>query len=276
MREEKLDPLSQMMAEHKAMPFPPGFRGLGIEDPQAHARPADPDERHPLRRLHQHVSALPAPRRPTPAERLRPPRPLAGRRHLRPAHRPPAAPTPPIRRPHPDPTACLLGAQSIRTSANVLHADQGIDPAKGIVGRKRHIATDTLGLLLTVLVTAVSIHGFTAGTHLINHRNPPPPQHPTLNKAWADNGNKNKAIEHGATCGADLEIAQRTSNSSGFAVQPHRWIVEGTLVWLMRRHRLARDYETHPHRSAAVIQSAAINLMTRRLTHQNPQNWPET
>ncbi|WP_198035342.1 hypothetical protein [Streptacidiphilus rugosus] len=32
MFEEKLDALSQMMAEHMAMPFPPGFRGLDIKD----------------------------------------------------------------------------------------------------------------------------------------------------------------------------------------------------------------------------------------------------
>lgn len=32
MFEEKLDALSQMSAEHMAMPFPPGFRGLDIED----------------------------------------------------------------------------------------------------------------------------------------------------------------------------------------------------------------------------------------------------
>jgi hypothetical protein len=31
MFEEKLDALSRMTAEHMAMPFPPGFRGLDIE-----------------------------------------------------------------------------------------------------------------------------------------------------------------------------------------------------------------------------------------------------
>jgi hypothetical protein len=31
MFEERLDAQSQMMAEHMAMPFPPGFRGLDIE-----------------------------------------------------------------------------------------------------------------------------------------------------------------------------------------------------------------------------------------------------
>ncbi|MFE7788728.1 hypothetical protein [Streptomyces sp. NPDC057460] len=32
MFEEKLEALSQVMAEHLAMPFPPGFRGLDIKD----------------------------------------------------------------------------------------------------------------------------------------------------------------------------------------------------------------------------------------------------
>ncbi|MGV4988139.1 hypothetical protein ACVB8X_28850 [Streptomyces sp. NRAIS4] len=32
MLEEKLDALSQMTAEHMALSFPPGFRGLDIED----------------------------------------------------------------------------------------------------------------------------------------------------------------------------------------------------------------------------------------------------
>ena len=32
MFEEKFDALSQMMAEHMARPFPPGFRGMDIED----------------------------------------------------------------------------------------------------------------------------------------------------------------------------------------------------------------------------------------------------
>lgn len=44
----------------------------------------------------------------------------------------------------------------------------------------------------------------------------------------------------------------------------------------MHHRRLARDYETHPHRSAAMIQLAAINLMTRRLTHEATHNWRDS
>lgn len=44
----------------------------------------------------------------------------------------------------------------------------------------------------------------------------------------------------------------------------------------MHHRRLARDYETHPHRSAAIIQLAAINPMTRRLTHEATHNWRDS
>jgi transposase len=47
-----------------------------------------------------------------------------------------------------EPSACLIDSQSIKTSATVHLTSQGIDPAKKIIGRKRHIVTDTLGLLL--------------------------------------------------------------------------------------------------------------------------------
>lgn len=49
-----------------------------------------------------------------------------------------------------EPTACLLDAQSVKTSANVPATSQGVDAGKKIAGRKRHIGVDTLGLLLAV------------------------------------------------------------------------------------------------------------------------------
>lgn len=49
-----------------------------------------------------------------------------------------------------EPSACVLDAQSVKTSANVPAAGQGIDAGKKNAGRKRHIGVDTLGLLLAV------------------------------------------------------------------------------------------------------------------------------
>ncbi|MGW0885917.1 IS5 family transposase [Streptomyces sp. NPDC002671] len=172
-----------------------------------------------------------------------------------------------------EPSACLIDSQSIKTSATVHLTSQGIDPAKKIIGRKRHIVTDTLGLLLAAAVTAASVHDSAAGTQLLTQVRE---HQPTITKAWADNGYKTKAVEAAAHLGIDLEIVQRDPATRGFHVQPRRWVIERTLGWHMDHRRLARDYETHPHRSTAVIQLAAINLMTRRLTHEATTNWRDS
>lgn len=52
---------------------------------------------------------------------------------------------------NPDPTACVIDAQSVKTSTNVPATSQGYDAGKKIADRKRSIITDTLGLLLAVL-----------------------------------------------------------------------------------------------------------------------------
>ncbi|GAA4018309.1 hypothetical protein GCM10022384_70470 [Streptomyces marokkonensis] len=48
-----------------------------------------------------------------------------------------------------EPTAAVVDAQSVKTSANVAETSQGIDAGKKIKGRKRHLITDTLGLVLS-------------------------------------------------------------------------------------------------------------------------------
>ncbi|GAA2287217.1 hypothetical protein GCM10010145_67660 [Streptomyces ruber] len=56
----------------------------------------------------------------------------------------------------------------------------------------------------------------------------------------------------------------------------HQHGQERSIGWLMHHRRLARDYETHPHRSEAMIQLAMIDLMARRLTGGNTTNWRGT
>lgn len=62
----------------------------------------------------------------------------------------------------------MLDAQSVKTSANVPAADQGIDAGKKIAGRKRHIGVETLGLLLIVWATAASVSDNTGGNHMLS------------------------------------------------------------------------------------------------------------
>jgi hypothetical protein len=44
----------------------------------------------------------------------------------------------------------------------------------------------------------------------------------------------------------------------------------------VHHRRLARDCETHPHRSEAVIKLAMIDLISRTLTSEVTQNWRGT
>jgi transposase len=124
-----------------------------------------------------------------------------------------------------EPSACVIDAQSVKTSTSVPAAGQGTDAAKKIVGRKRSIVTDTLGLLLAVLVTAASVQDSAAGTHLIDQV---AVAHPTIRKVWVDGGYRQHLVEHAATVGIDMEIVQRTPETKGFSPLPKRWTVERT------------------------------------------------
>ncbi|GHE69348.1 DDE transposase [Streptomyces longispororuber] len=172
-----------------------------------------------------------------------------------------------------EPSACVLDSQTIKTSANMHLAGQGTDAGKRIMGRKRHLGCDTLGLLLTVLVTAASVSDTAAGVRLLSRI---AAAHPRVRKAWVDAGYRTTAIDHGACLGIDVHPVQRPPWARGFTIIPRRWTIERSIGWLMHHRRLARDYERHPHRSEAMIHLAMIDLMARRLTGEATLNWRGT
>lgn len=168
------------------------------------------------------------------------------------------------------PAAAIVDAQSIRTSANVAESSQGIDAAKKIKGRKRHIATGTLGLLLVLLVTAASVPDTTGGRDIPDEL---AARHPAVVKAWAGSGYKRSVTERGAAHGIDVQVVSKDPGQKGFAPLPNRWAVERTFGWWMLHRRLARDYETLPERSATMIYWAMIDNISRRLTGESTPTW---
>jgi transposase len=101
------------------------------------------------------------------------------------------------------PTAAIIDSQSVKTSCNVGESSQGIDAGKKIKGRKRHIATDVLGLLLVAIVTAASVQDSAGGQQLLDHL---ADTHPTVSAAWVDGGYNKRAIRHGAQQGIQVEV----------------------------------------------------------------------
>src|ERR1700741_4935634 len=81
------------------------------------------------------------------------------------------------------------------TSCNVAETSQGIDAGKKIKGRKRHIATDALGLLLVAIVTAASVQDSAGGHQVLDQL---ADRHPRISKVWVDGGYNNTVIRHGA------------------------------------------------------------------------------
>jgi len=172
-----------------------------------------------------------------------------------------------------EPTAAVIDTQSVKTSPNPPAATQGTDAAKLIVGRKRSIAIDTIGLLLAVIVCAASTSENQAGMYVLDHAKQ---QYPTITKAWVDQGFKNQFIEHGATLGIDVEVVPRNSDVKGFHVIKRRWVAERTLGWLMLHRRLVRDYETLPASSEAMIHIAMIDNVSKRITDETTPTWRGT
>jgi transposase len=172
-----------------------------------------------------------------------------------------------------EPTAAIIDTQSVKTSTNPPLETQGIDAAKKIVGRKRSIATDTLGLLLAVIVVAASVSENKAGTAVLDQVKA---THPTIVKTWVDTGFKTQFVEHAATLGVDAEVVHRNPEVRGFHVVKRRWAVERTLGWLMLRRRLVRDYETLPESSEAMIHIAMIDNVSKRITGETTPTWRGT
>jgi transposase len=173
----------------------------------------------------------------------------------------------------PEPTASVIDAQSVKTSTNVPLSSQGTDVAKKIVGRRRGILTDTIGLILAVTVTAASLSENALGIRLLDQvKN----TYPTIAKSWVDTGFKNTVIEHGAKLGIDVEVVNRNPGVRGFHVAKRRWVVERSPGWIMTHRRLARDYETLPASSEAMIHVASIDNLAKRITDETTPTWRGT
>src|SRR5919199_228611 len=65
------------------------------------------------------------------------------------------------------PTAAVIDSQSVRASDWIARATKGYDAAKKVHGRKRHVAVDTGGLLLEVLITPASTQDRDGGRRLL-------------------------------------------------------------------------------------------------------------
>jgi transposase len=165
------------------------------------------------------------------------------------------------------PTAGSIDSQSVKAADTVGAASRGFDAGKKINGRKRHVAVDTLGLMLAVVVTAASVQDRDGAFRLLALLRE---RFSTISLVWADGGYAGRLVSwaHQALA-LTLTIVKRSDDTTGFAVLPRRWVVERTFGWLLRHRRLVRDYERLPAHHEAMVLWATVTIMTRQLDRKN-------
>ena len=131
---------------------------------------------------------------------------------------------------------------------------------------------DTQGLLLGVVVHVADVQDADGLWDLLKRLKP---LYPWLRAVFADSiDNRFTALLACFLFGLTPIIVQRAAGTTGFVVQPRRWVVERSLGWLGRWRRLSKDYEELPEVSEAMVTLAMIRLMLHRLVHPNRKRLP--
>jgi transposase len=142
-------------------------------------------------------------------------------------------------------------------------ARAGYDGHKRRKGSKVHMAVDTLGHLLALLVTPANEQERAQVAELAEQVQAVTGE--TVEVAFVDQGYTGQpAADDAQKQGIRLEVVKLPTTKRGFVLLPRRWVVERSFGWMSRFRRLARDYERLPETLAGLHFLAFAILMLKR------------
>lgn len=164
-----------------------------------------------------------------------------------------------------EPTAAILDGRTLQSSVES-GSRAGWDGHKRKRGSKVHLAVDTLGHLLALLVTPANEQERAQVAQLAEQMQQVTGE--AVQLAFVDQGyTGDEVAQAAAQHGIDLVVVKLSQAKRGFVLLPKRWVVERSFAWAARFRRLARDYERLPEVLAGLHFVAFAMLMAHRFVH---------
>lgn len=135
----------------------------------------------------------------------------------------------------------------------------GYDGAKRRRGSKVHMAVDTLGHLLALVVTPADVGDREEVRRLAREVQEVTGER--VEVAFVDQGYRGeRAAEAAREEGMELVVVKLPAARRGFVLLPRRWVVKRSFAWLTRFRRLVRDYERLPETVAGSCKELCVGV----------------
>lgn len=150
----------------------------------------------------------------------------------------------------PEPSAVIFDGRTVQSTPE--SGDRAkYDGYKRRKGSKVHMAVDTLGHLLALIVTPANQQERKQVDQLAQAVQEATGE--SVEVAFVDQGYTGEDAKQAAEQhGIHLEVVKLPEAKKGFVLLPRRWVVERSFAWAARFRRLARDYERLPETIAAL------------------------